>query len=433
MKNLIKCMAAVVVAAGFAACEEGFIPSNPGPLNPSNPSNPSGTLLPTVDGIPSDSWAIDNPEVTSANVAIPNLNYTVEEVDGMSVIRFNMTGIQDPDDKSSWLKLIGTQVGGGGSGEEGYSSGVIYGGVAGGLNPRVPHGTQTPTTTTTDENIFISIDYKPKGIKVENLNDDDVAVNPNVDIVFLVDNSGSMNEESDAIARDIVKWVNNLSATLNIQVGCVGYDGAITGAMDLTTASALSTYLNRSTGTSRTKGFGGSNASALQDAVAPYATGGGSNYECGVAALRFADEQFTFRTGANRIYVNFTDEPNQPNGHSNYSVNWVKNSLNWPVTKGTIHTVYSGTPTNYAETATQEHPWTLSEITGGTTLYVDPSFSGVTLDDLPVTAALTHSYIISTTNVEDLFDGKEHVVWVTVYTPDGRVQGEKEFKMVFTK
>ena len=69
--------------------------------------------------------------------------------------------------------------------------------------------------------------------------------------------------------------------------------------------------------------------------------------ECGVAALRMADENFAFRTGANRVYVDFTDEPSQPNGKEEFTVEYVNPvNNNWPTTKGTIHTVYSDSYTS---------------------------------------------------------------------------------------
>lgn len=48
------------------------------------------------------------------------------------------------------------------------------------------------------------------------------------DVVFLVDNSGSMGEEANAIARDIIDWAEKLAASsLDVRFGCVGYDGGI--------------------------------------------------------------------------------------------------------------------------------------------------------------------------------------------------------------
>ena len=75
-----------------------------------------------------------------------------------------------------------------------------------------------------------------------------------------MDNSGSMGEEADTIASQIIAFASYLNVTLNLQVGCVGYNdyGNISGAKGMGTSEDLRYYLNdRVTygGTSRTKGF----------------------------------------------------------------------------------------------------------------------------------------------------------------------------------
>ena len=353
-----------------------------------------GTI--SIAGIPSDDLADPNPEITTPTTTIPNVNYTFEYEGDDAILRLDMTGVQDPNSEDGWLNLVGT----GGNGAN-------------------------------KQNIWVSLDGKPKGIAVYNNSENEGDHVLLTDVVFLVDNSGSMSEEANAIARDIVNWANtSASSNLDVRFGCVGYDGTLSGALDLTDVSALSTYLNRSTGTSRTRGFFGANASSLQSAASQYSTG---YSECGVAALRFADEHFTaFRNGASRIYVNFTDEPNQPTGNANWSVNYVNNQNQWNAAKGTIHTVYSDANTNYTERVNyEEYPWRLSEYTGGTKLFTSSSFTGVTLNDLPVTGAMQNSYIIRFTNIRDLMDGQTHEVKITILSEDGTVQGEKTFYIVF--
>lgn len=344
----------------------------------------------TVLGIPSDSKADPNPTINDPNAYIPNIQYITEQTEGQYVMRIDMTGIQDPNTKG-WLKLFGT----GGN----------------------------------EQNIWVSVDNKPKGFLVkntiDNTNNDKKAKN---DIIFLVDNSGSMNEEADAIARDIISWAQKLSLNIDVQFGCVGYDGNITGALNLTTYEQMSEYLNRSKGTARTVGFEGEDAFTLQSAA--YAYKNNSN-ECGTAALRFADENFTFRAGANRIYINFTDEPNQPNNKSSYSVTYVSNQNNWNTAQGTIHTVYSDSPNFQESLYLKEYPWRMSEYTGGTTLYASSSFTGITLDDLPVTNAIQNSYVIYFTNITEFMDGEPHQVKITILSEDENVRGEKIFYVVF--
>lgn len=347
----------------------------------------------SVAGIPSDDLADPNPEIVDPNANIPNFNYTVEQEGDYTIIRLDMTGVQNPESKE-WINLIGT------GGKEGSK-----------------------------QNIWVSVDNKPKGILVTKASDDENGASNAVDLVFLVDNSGSMSEEADAIARDIVAWAQLLtSSNLDMRFGCVGYDGRITGALNITDVNSLSEFLNYSSGTNRTYHFGGADASVLSSAASSYAN---SYYECGVAALHYAADNFSYRNGANRIYVNFTDEPNQPNGNSLYSVEYVKEQTNWGTNDGTIHTVYSDYTTFTEQPLYQEKPWKLSEYTGGTTLTVPRNFSGVTLSDLPVTGAMLNSYVIRFTNVDEFMDGQPHEVHVTIYSEDGKVRAEKVFYVVF--
>lgn len=357
----------------------------------------------SVSTIPSDDEAEPNPTLTEeANTTIPNLNYSTESQEGRKVIRMDMTGIQDPQKKDAWLYLYGT------------------------ANSR--------------QNIWVEIDDQPKGFTIHNTVDDATTdKHVQVDLVFLVDNSGSMGEEADAIANDIISWSNELSRTLDMRFACVGYDvsGYVNGGMNFGNATQLNSFLNRSGynySTLRTMGFEDQSLSTMANTFSHMYDSKGSVYdENGVMALRFAHEKYSFRPNANRVYVNFTDEPNHPNGNSEWSVNWVKDTKNWPTTNGTVHSVYSdeGYESDYWSDLYYEKPWLLSEYTGGTTIFTSSSFSNVSLSSLPVTGALQNSYYIRLTNVDDLYDGQEHKVKVTVLSPDNSVRSEREFYVVF--
>jgi hypothetical protein len=182
--------------------------------------------------------------------------------------------------------------------------------------------------------------------------------------------------------------------------------------------------LNRNTGVNRTIGF---YTTKLKNAANSYSV----EDECGGMALRYADANLSFRSGANRIYVNFTDEANQPNGNSEYSVYFYQNQNNWPPSKGTVYTVYSGN-TNYTwKNYYIEQPWFISNYTGGTTFYTNSNFAGVTLSDLPVTGAMTNSHIIYFTDVAQKFDGQQHKIKLTIYEPDGSIQAERSWILQF--
>ena len=353
----------------------------------------------TVPGIPADTEADPNPTLPDApNTNVANINYVVETAsNGNKVIRFDLTGIQSPENPTEWLRLYGTN--------------------------------------TSEQNIWISIDDLPKGFTIENTIDSEEQVSA-VDLVFLVDNSGSMGEEADAVAKEILDWSKMLSKTLDMRFGCVGYDynGEVNGAINMCGINEIDAFLNRpgKYGIDRTMGCEGSDKDVLAKAYARYRTGSWTADECGVSSLRYADDLFNFRKNTNRVYVNFTDEPNYPQGHEPMSTQWVKDPNNWPTTKGTIHTVYSSTYVNWTERPLwEEYPWNLSAYTGGTEIKTNSSFSGVSLSTLPITGALQNSYIIKFTNVESLFDGQPHKIKITILSPNGTVRAEKEYVVTF--
>ena len=327
------------------------------------------------------------------NTNIPNINYTVDDKKDDIVI--DMTGIQDPDSDDEWLKLIGSK------------------------DP--------------DQNIWITIDTKVIRIIVKNNADDtDASKNVKNDFIFLVDNSGSMGDEANAIAKEISSWAENLSSKLDVQFGCVGYDGLIRGAINLTSYDKLSAYLNRSgkTGINRTIGFDGPDAEYLESSKSSYDLSNVQD-ESPMAALKYADALFSFREGANRIYVNFTDEPNYPSNKEEFSVHFLASQSNWKASQGTIHTVYSATDISSETTNQKEKSCRMSEYTGGTTLYVKNDFSDASLESLPITGAMQNSYTIRCKDVKEFIDGYEHTLTITIMTKDGRVKAKKSFTVTF--
>lgn len=405
MKRMFKLFAVLVAAAFVYGCGGGtadtekpkFDEERPGPGVSVGAGYGGGK---EIAGIPSDDKAEPNPEVEvgDINATIPNVSYEAEMEGNDVIIRLTMTGVKDEsatDPEDEWLRLLGT-------GEAG-------------------------------QNIWLEIDGTPKGIDVYNTADDEEDENVGTvytDFVFLVDNSGSMGEEADAIANDIVAWAQILNQNLDVQFGIVGYDGCIHGAVDVASYEVLSSYLNDRgySGTSRTDGYAGDNALALEAAAPSY--GNECQDESGVAALRFADENFAFRSGANRVYVNFTDEPNYTYGSTDYSVEYVEQL--WTPSQGTIHSVISDPYLlPVSESTYYQDPTRMSTATGGTVLIVDSSFTGVSLNDLPVTGAMQNSYVIRFTNVTEFLDGLPHEVRITIISADGAVKAEQVFYITF--
>lgn len=341
-------------------------------------------------GIPYDNTP--NPIIKNPNIEIPaGIIHQIGKIKGVPVSRLTIPGISLPNGK--WLDVRGT-------GEDG-------------------------------QNIWVSIDESPRGFGWEPISEESKMI---ADVVFVVDNSGSMNQEADAVANSIIKWANQLeAANIDLRVGCVGYSisGTINGAYDMTTTYLLSTYLNRTTGTARTVGFDGANKAMLETKASNYKTSG----ECGAMAIRYADANFNFRSGANRFYVNFTDEPNQPNKNTAFSVEFFKNPSNWNPEKGTIYTVYTGPENDSSQPWTDlvfEKPWLMSDYTGGQTKKYDGNATGMTLSDIQVTGAMENSFYLYFTDIRNYMNsGKTYQLKITVLTPDGAYRGERVYNINF--
>lgn len=324
---------------------------------------------PTETTIPSDNQAGTPPAIDNNTLesTIPNPSFSVSPSNANRIV-MQMTGIKDPS-TGQYITMAGTG---------------------------------DPNQT-----CWLQVDGTNKGILVTKGSARQEALL--ADIVFTVDNSGSMGEEADSIALQITSWVQYLqSQGLDLNVGVVGYDSYVTGALNLGGVNQLYAYLNTRTdyygypvtGTARTVGFYGADSAELYNNSYPFGYAGGEN---GVLAIKFADQYFDWRLGANRIYVNFTDEPNQPGGEQSPQWSVLDMEANWHATQGTIHTVFSEDTTYYSgywSDYYDEKPWRLSEITGGTYVFVDSYASDLNLNQLPVTGALAETFIIEYMNNE---------------------------------
>lgn len=352
--------------------------------------------------IPADEYATENPTV-DANTLVPNFGNSVAEDDSSDslIVELYLPGIKYPDD-DTWLYLVGTD------------------------------GAATST-----QNVWVSVDSSPKGCIALNNSSNEVSDQLDVDFVFLVDNSSNMNAVGDILADELLEWSDELSSVnISLQCGCVGYGGSesdigVDGAMDLCTAQEMVDYLNTDsvTGTARTKGYGGDYATYLSKiSTISFSNCAG---ECGVEALRYADAVFTFRQNSCRIFMNFTDEANQPGGDEQWSVEYVNDQDNWPAYKGTVHTVFSGNASFSEQDLAYEWPWKLSEYTGGITYYSDSNYTGVSLDELEATNSVKNYYVIMFKLPASYSDGESHTVQITVLSTDSQVQANKEFYMEF--
>jgi len=286
-----------------------------------------------------------------------------------------------------------------------------------------PTNNNLPIVFTANQNLYITEDDVVQGILVKPAGNNNVLL---ADVAFIVDNSGSMAEEADSVANSIAQFATRLAASgLDARFGCVGYDdgGNVSGAINLTTAGRLNSYLNRRIsniplrGTSRTRGFAGTDSVQLLNTARTYApTIVGEN---GVVAIRFAQQLFNWRAGAQRVYINFTDEPTQPNRDAAWATALLCQQLSGVAT---IHTIWSGGDTTFfRETELlNEKPWRMSYCTGGTIKVIPSSAQNLNLADLPVTNALANSYLVEFITANPT---AAHTVTITVKTgarADGR-------------
>ena len=286
--------------------------------------------------------------------------------------------------------------------------------------------TQQPLTLvadygTGDYNFYLEEDEILKGVKLTKVGS---GTSLAADVVFLVDNSGSMDQEADSVANSIIEFADLLANSgLNVNFACVGYQyGEVNGGINFTTKTKLQNYLTNRPyiyyGTDRTIGFSGPDSAELEDVAYYYAYPDLSS-ENGVMGIFFADSLYHWRAGAQRVFINFTDEPTQPNGYYRWSTEYLCNNLS----NATVHTVFSEDTTYYSWTDLwDERPWLMSQCTGGTIKFVDSYATGLNLADLPVAGALSNSYL-----VEFITAGSNAVHTVVITIKDTGVDGMIEY------
>ena len=290
--------------------------------------------------------------------------------------------------------------------------------------------TQQPITLFYDpnspasSNIFITEDGAVKGLKVTKVGSGNVL---KADVVFTVDNSGSMYQEADSVAASIIEFATFLQASgLDVQFAVIGYDGWVNGGINFTSAQNISTYLNRATGTSRTYYFAGPDSAALTQKASNFAPNvWGEN---GVVGVIFADSNYTWRAGAQRVFVNFTDEPTQPDNQLFWNTALMCGLIGG---KATVHTVYSGpadTSSWYGTSwsPSNERPWAMSLCTGGTMIFIPENAAGLNLRSLPVAGALSNSYLVE---YRAGSTGKSHTVVITI--KENNADGKREYTVTY--
>ncbi len=346
MRKIVLILAIVFTSLIYFSCDTAEEPAN----NSDIPGDPTGVTVPT----------------TTKNNVTPSASFSTTG----SRVKLNLLGLLDPSTSQ-------------------------------------PISLNYNASSPQSSNIFIEEDGVVKGLKVTKVGTGNVLT---ADIVFLVDNSGSMDDEADSVAASIIDFANYLQASgLDVKFAVVGFSvsGDINGGINFTTAQKLSTYLERSTGTYRTEGFSGPDSAALYNRAYNFGYAGDEN---GVMAAFFADSVYSWRPGAQRVMVLFTDEPTQ----NIDGLTWTNaQACSLLSGKATIHTVFSEDTTYYSWNQYNERPWDVSKCTGGTIKFIPYNASGLSLKDLPVAGALANSYLVEYVSGKT---GVAHTVKVTVYT-----------------
>lgn len=392
MKRKTSLLSLLLIAGAtlFTACDSDFNDRLANKINGGNP----------LTDIPADNLAGEAPVITEEEITFnmpTSISPMQADPENKNIGRFSLAGINT---NGEWLELHGTQE--------------------------------------ANQNVWLEINGKQKGVKVYN-GEENLLSKAKADVIFLIDNSGSMDEEANKVAEEVIRWSEKLSLTMDVQFGCVGIDHRyINGALNITDVNTLHDYLNVYSGTDRTAHFGENmttppaDYSVLEQSANNYKNAGG---ECGGIMLHYADENFTFRKGANRFYVYFTDEPNQPGRDFRWSVLSVDKQseyYNWDASKGVIYTVFSdeySSPENWTDWGYDENPYLFSEYTGGTILTTGSDFN-INLDELPITGAITQSFVFTFNITPDLVAGNEYDVVITIYYPDGSIASVHRYENI---
>jgi hypothetical protein len=223
------------------------------------------------------------------------------------------------------------------------------------------------------------------------------------DIVFVIDNTGSMGDEIDQVRDNVINFVDRLEGS------------GVNFALGLTTYKDDVTVFDGGTLTQ--------NASAFRSRVGELGAGGGGDItENGLGAMDLSLSSFTFRPGSQKIFVLITDaRSHTPPDPGSYvtpdppALDVLNSEL-----RGSGATAYVAGP---------EHPQytgagSLTDATGGRFFFVTEPFDGI-LDD--ISSDVSDSYVLSYCSGNDEEDGTERNVRVEVNYDGNTNSGERTY------
>ena len=275
--------------------------------------------------------------------------------------------------------------------------------VAGLIDP----DTGLPYEDLTETNFVVVEDGVVQGFTIEKISDS--ITTSRADITFIVDTTGSMGGEISGVKDSIVDFLAYLeSKSLDVQVGGVAYADAVVEGVDFSSdTSATGSFKSWVDGL--TSCYGGEC--------------GGDGPENGLDPIAYAMDNFTYRSGAQKLFVLLTDITLHQAGDGTTFTDWTVDSLVADKLAGvaTVHVVSPSTITASGGVADAKD---LATKTGGS--WVDMGSSGtVDLTSLPIASVIAAGYRI--TFMTDYTEG-DHTVRV-VYTVDVK---DGEFEVTAT-
>ncbi len=239
-------------------------------------------------------------------------------------------------------------------------------------------------TNDAGQNIWVEVDSVNKGILVNRVSRGNIL---SADVVFCVDVSGSMPAAAvDSIVNSISIFADVLyNYGIDLRFGGVGYVGDVRGYKNLTGDVANFKNWARST--------------KFEDPATQvlYPTFGSSSLsQNAVTAIKFADSAFSWRSGAQRIYILFTDAPISPSSQVNWANEWVTANQKG---KASVNVVFFGDTAKYTNqwyppNLSNQHPKDLASATGGSFSLFSGTAGGLDISRLPITNALASSHSI---------------------------------------
>ncbi len=215
------------------------------------------------------------------------------------------------------------------------------------------------------------------------------------DIVFIVDNSGSLSDEQAAIRQNLNNFVGQLeNSGIDFALGLARYGQDANGGFPILEENGNLT----------------TDAAFFRDVVfARNRTSGGN--EPGYEAILDAARGFNFRPGAQRVFVIITDEtPNQSSVTSQQATDIaVTNSI----------TIFALTEQSLNGTFTQ-----VTMETNGQIFNIFSSFDFI-LE--AISQQLSNSYLVRYQSSQPMRNGQERLVEVKVNLPTGRIQDAVDY------